>query len=66
MDKKEYEVLKAKFLSLIANVPLPLRNEIIAVVDKNTISWNVANGEIKHDTKNATIILENLKKIGLI
>ena len=66
MDKKEYEILKAKFLKLIANVPLPLRNEIIAVVGKNTISWSVADGEIKHDTKDATTILEHLKKIGLI
>ena len=58
MDKKEYEVLKAKFLKLIANVPIPLREEIIAVVDEKTVSWNAAYGEIKGNTDNAKTILE--------
>jgi len=66
MNKKEYEVLKAKFLKLIASVPLPLRDEIIAVVDNKTVSWNAAYGEINQDTENAKLILEQLKKIGLI
>ena len=50
MDKKEYEILKAKFLKLIANVPPPLREEIIVVVGNQTMSWNAANGDIKQDT----------------
>lgn len=66
MDKKEYEVLKAKFLKLIASVPIPLRDEIIAIVGKKTVSWNAAYGEIKQDTDNAKVILEHLKKIELI
>ena len=66
MDNKKFEVLKARFLKLIASVPLPLRDEIIAVADNKTISWNAAYGEIKQDTKNAKIILEQLEKIGLI
>lgn len=66
MDKKEYEVLKAKFLMLIASVPLPLRNEIIAVVDNNTVSWNAAYGEIKQDTNKAQEILKHLKQIKLL
>jgi len=66
MDKKEYEILKAKFLKLVATVPLPLRGEIIALVDKKTISWDVAYGEIKQDTANAKVILEHLKKLELI
>ena len=66
MDTKEYEILKAKFLRLIASVPMPLREEIIAMVDKKTISWNAAYGEIKKDTDNAKIILKHLKLIGLV
>lgn len=66
MDKKEYEIAKAKFLKIIANVPLPLRDEIIAVINDQTISWNAAYGEITQDTSNAKKILEHLKKIGLI
>lgn len=66
MENKEYGVLKAKFLKLRASVPLPLRDEIIAVVDDQTVSWNAAYGEIDQDTENAKLILEQLKKIGLI
>lgn len=66
MDKKEYELLKAKFFKLRANVPLPLRDEIIAVIGEETVSWNAAYGELKQDTDNAKIILEHLKKIGLV
>ena len=66
MNKKEYGTLKAKFLKLYANVPLPLREEIIAVVDKKPVSWNVSYIEIKADSKNAEIILGSLKKIGVV
>ena len=66
MDTKEYEVLKAKFLKLIASVPLPLREEIIAVIDDRSLSWVAVYGEIKQDTDNAKNILNHLKKIGLV
>ena len=66
MDNKEYEVLRAKFLKLRASVPLPLRGEIIAVLNSQTISWDAAYGEIDQNTENAKRILEQLKRIGLI
>lgn len=66
MNKDEYEVLKARFLKLFASVPLPLRNEIIAVADNQTISWTAAYGEIKNNTDKAQIILTHLKQIGLL
>ena len=66
MDKSDYEILKAKFLKLVANVHIPLREEIIAVVDNKTVSWNVAYGEVKNDTKNSEEILKHLKQIGLL
>ncbi|MBN1645114.1 hypothetical protein JW851_03690 [Candidatus Woesearchaeota archaeon] len=66
MNNKEYEVAKAQFLKMIASVPLPLRNEIIAVIDNQTISWTAAYGEIKQNTPKAKKILEHLKKIELI
>ena len=66
MNNKEYELAKAQFLKIIASVPLPLRNEIIAVIDNQTISWNAAYGEIKQSTPKAKKILEHLKKIELI
>jgi len=66
MNKEEYESLKAKFLKLFASVPLPLRNEIVAVVDNQPVSWSAAYGEIKSDTDKAQIILTHLKQIGLL
>lgn len=66
MNEKEYETLKAKFLKLVANVPLPLREEIIAIIDDKPVSWNAAYGEIKQNTANAKNILEHLKNIGLV
>ncbi len=66
MEKKEYEQLKARFLKLFANVPFQLRQEIIAVVDDESLSWSVACVELKKDTKKAYIILEYLQKIRLI
>ena len=66
MDTKEYEALKANFLRIIANVPGPLREEIIAVVGDKTFTWITANAEIKKDTKEAHVILENLKKTGVL
>ena len=66
MDKEEYEALKAKFLKLFASVPLPLRNEIIALADSQPISWTAAYGEIKQDADKAKIILTHLKQIGLL
>ncbi len=66
MDKEEYEALKAKFLKLFASVPLPLRDEIIALVDNQPISWTAAYGEIKNNTEKTQIILTHLKQIGLL
>lgn len=66
MNKEEYEILKAKFLKLFASVPLPLRNEIIAIANNQPISWSAAYGEVRHDTDKAQNILTHLKQIGLL
>ena len=66
MEEDEYQILKAKFLKIVANVPIPLRNEIIAVVDNKNISWNVAEAEIKKDASEGKSILEQLKDIRVL
>ena len=58
--------MKAKFLQLLANVALPLRDQIIAVVDNQPISWNVAYAEIIGNEEHAEEILGHLKQIKLI
>jgi hypothetical protein len=66
MEEKEYKALKAKFLSFFANVPQPLRKEIIVVVGEDTFNWSSAKAELTNDTEKAHIILEQLKKMDVI
>ncbi|MFH1056046.1 MAG: hypothetical protein V1744_08145 [Candidatus Altiarchaeota archaeon] len=66
MDSVEYGILKAKFLKLYANIPYPLRTEIVALVGDETFSWAAAHAEVKHDGRNAKNILKQLIKLGLI
>ncbi len=66
MDTKEYEELKAKFLALVANVPLKLRDEIIALIDDKPVSWNVAYGEVKFDSNASKKIIERMRQIGVL
>jgi len=60
MDKKE------KFLKIYANLPIPLREEIIVLIDDKIISWNVAFLEISQDTPVGKNILEKLAKLEII
>lgn len=62
----EYQSLKANFLKLFANVPVPLRDEIIVLIDNRPLTWNSAYGEIVNDTQRAEAILEGLKKVGVL
>ncbi len=66
MDEEKYKILKAKFLKLLASVPKPLRNEIIAVFDDGTYSWVSAYGEIVSDSDTAAKILKKLEQIEVL
>lgn len=63
-EKKERD--REAFLKKFANVPIELRNDIIVVVDKEPISWNVAYMQIKNDTEKGKKTLNILKEIGII
>ena len=63
---RDYDNLKAGFLKIYANIPSPLRSEIVAVVGEETFSWAACKAEIEHDTDKAPIILAQLKKIGVL
>ncbi len=63
-EKKEKD--REAFLKKFANVPIELRNDIIVVVDKEPISWNVAYMQIKNDTEKGKKTLNILKEIGII
>lgn len=60
MEKRE------KFLKIYANLPLPIREEIILSIEGKPLTWNVAYIEILNETPLSNEILEKLEKIGII
>ena len=66
MKDDEYSELKSTFLTLVAAVPLPLRKEIIAVVNNSAVNWDVAAEEVRRDGPQAKLIIKQLKKVGLL
>ena len=54
---------REKFLQIYANLPLGIRDEIIAIVDGKPITWNVAYIEIINKTKLSEKILEAIEGI---
>jgi len=58
---------KERFLKIYANLPVNLRNEIIAVIpDVGPLTWNVAFLEVESDTKLGKQILEILAGLKII
>lgn len=54
-------------MRIYANLPINIRNEIIAVVsDVGPLTWNVAYLEISNDTKLGKTILEKLSILKII
>lgn len=58
--------LATAFFRKYANIPLGVRAEIVAVVDGEPITWNVAYLEIKAASSKANHILQELKALELI
>jgi hypothetical protein len=56
----------SRFMRVYSNLPLKLRGEIIAVIDDEPITWNVAHQEIAHDTEKGKKILDILIKLKII
>ena len=57
---------KEKFLKIYSNLPLNVREEIIAVVEEKPITWNAAYLEIKNNTKLGEEILKKLEELKII
>lgn len=57
---------KEQFLKIYANLPEPEREQIIAVIDGKTYSWNVAYNEIINDTSLGKKILKKMEELELI
>lgn len=61
---------KDRFYKVYNNLPLGVRDEVVAVVNisgyNEPISWRVAKLEIDEDTELSKKILSNLEKLGII
>ena len=58
---------KEQFMKIYANLPVNLRNEIIAVLPNvGPVTWNVAYLEISNDTELGKKILEKLSILKII
>lgn len=57
---------KEKFLKVYANLPSPEREQIIAIIDNKTYSWNVAYAEILNNTELGRRILKKIEAMGLL
>ena len=58
--------LKNRFLKTFFDLPLSERSNVIASIDENYISWNVAKIEIEADTQIGKRVLEFLDKNSLL
>lgn len=58
--------LREKFLKIYADIPLNLRKEIILVLDKEPLTWNVAYVEVINKASKSEQILKKLKELKII
>ncbi|MBR3204488.1 hypothetical protein IKF81_02280 [Candidatus Saccharibacteria bacterium] len=56
----------SRFLSIYANIPLKLRNDIIAIVDEQPYTWNSSYLEISNNTETGKKIYKQLIKMEII
>ncbi len=66
MAEDDFEALRSRFIELFATVPLPLRDEIVAVVDDEPISWSAAYLEVTNSTEKARKIIKQLRTIKVL
>ncbi len=63
---KEFEELNAKFVRVYANLPVPERSQVVAVIDDKPYSWDVAYAEISNETVLGNKILKKMKLVGIL
>ena len=58
--------MREEFFKIYANLPIEERNNVIVVLNKQPISWNIAYLEIKSNTNLGQQILKALKELGIL
>jgi len=53
-------------MKVYSNLPLNLRKDIVIVIDKEPITWNVAYLEVDQKTKKGKKILKKLEELKII
>lgn len=65
-EEKDIELLRAKFLRVFAGVSINLRDEIIAIVDDESVNWSSAYVEVMGKTKKGDQIIRRMDELGLL
>ena len=55
-----------RFMKVYSNLPINLRKEVVIVIDKEPISWDVARNEVEQNTKLGKKILKKLIELKII
>ena len=55
-----------EFFKIHANLPIEERSNVVVVIDKQPISWNIAYLEIKNNTPLGQKILKILRELNII
>ncbi len=61
----DIEIWRARFLRSYASVPQKLREDVIAVIDERTYSWNSAYIEVLAKSPLGDRILQSLADVGM-
>ncbi|MFH1095320.1 MAG: hypothetical protein V1728_03825 [Candidatus Micrarchaeota archaeon] len=63
---EDLEILRARFIKTYADIPVPLKAEIIAVVNNEPYTWNTAYFLISGKQKIGDDILRKLAQIKVL
>ena len=55
-----------KFMEIYSNLPMKTRKEVVAVVDGEPLSWEVARKEIENNTELGKKVLEKMKELKIL
>ncbi len=58
--------IRERFLRAYANLPLGTRDEIVATINGDPVTWKVVYFEVAQNTPRGKEILEQLEKLNII
>jgi hypothetical protein len=66
MSQENEQDFASRFHRVYSNLPLEERKQVIIVIEKEPISWEVARVEIINKTERSKVILEKLVELEFI